>query len=119
MRFVIYAFLFIGTIHLGNLFYGPIIKNHMLEGKMINLVNEPRLKDDRYMLEDLYAYIDDNHIEVDRNQISIHRAGPRQVTLSAKYEIYRKFWFMEKNYVFTPSSANEAVHGIFPDFAAY
>ena len=49
----------------------------------------------------------------------LEATGPKQVTLSAKYEIYRKFWFMEKSYVFKPSSANEAAHGIFPDFAAY
>lgn len=119
MRFVIYGFLFLGAIHLANLFYGPIIKNHMLEGKMIQLSQESRLKDDRYLVKDLVSFIEDNGIELDTNEIKVYHPEPKKVIISAQYEIFRKFWFMEKSFVFEPSSDNAGHHGIIPDFAAY
>lgn len=119
MRFVIYGFIFLGAIHLANLFYGPIIKNHMLEGKMIQLAGESRLKDDRYLLKDLASYIDDNGIDIDPAVIQVYHPEPKKVVISAQYEVYRKFWFMEKSMVFEPTSANAGRHGILPDFAAH
>ena len=119
MRFVIYGFLFLGAIHLANLFYGPIIKNHMLEGKMISLSQESRLKDDRYLIKDLASFIEDNNMELDPATIQVFHPEPKKVVISAEYDVFCKFWFMEKSYSFNPSSANSGRHGIFPDFAAY
>jgi hypothetical protein len=119
MKFLIYGFLMAGSIFLANMFYGPIIKNHMLEGKMINLVNEPRLKDDMYLMADLMDYIEENNIPIKREQITIQRPEPKHVILDGKYEVHCKFYFLEKHYVFKPSTRNEGGHGILPDFAAY
>jgi hypothetical protein len=118
MRFVFFAFCFIGLIHLSALFYGPIVKNHMLEGKMIELSKESRLKDDPYLMKDLNEFIDENHIDIDSKQIVLVHPEPRAVVITAEYEVYCKFWFLEKDYVFSPSSANPS-HGILPDFSAY
>ena len=118
MRFVFYAFCFIGLIHLGNLFYGPIIKNHMLEGKMISLSEESRLKADEYLMKDLVSFIEENHIEVDPKQIALQHPTAKSVVISAKYEVDCKFWFLEKSYVFKPSSASSS-HGIFANFTDY
>ena len=119
MKFLIYGFLLAGSIFLANMFYGPIIKNHMLEGKMINLANERRLKDDPYLLRDLMSFIDENHIQVKKEQISFQRPEPKEVIISAAYTVHCKFYWLEKTYKFTPSTQNEPVHGIIPDFAAY
>ena len=39
--------------------------------------------------------------------------------ISAKYKVHCKFYFLEKKYVFKPTTANEVNHGLVPDFAAY
>lgn len=117
MRFVLYAFVFIGLIHLGNLFYGPVIKNHMLEGKMIQLSEERRLKADYYILKELASFIEDNHIALNPKQISIQHPTPKSVVISAQYEVFCKFWFLERDYVFTPRS-DASGHGLLPDFSA-
>ena len=119
MRFIIYGFLICGSIYLANLFYGPIIKNHMLEGKMINLANEPRLKDDPYIMRDLLGFIDENKMSVEERAITIDHPQPKMVEISAHYEVHCKFWFLEKDYDFRPSTVNEGRHGVLPDFAAY
>jgi hypothetical protein len=118
MRFVIYAFLFIGLIHVGNIFYGPIIKNHMLEGKMISLSTESRLKADQYLLRDLHAFIEEKQIDIDKKNIYLQHPTPKTVVITAKYKVFCKFWMMEKEYEFAVTSDNTA-HGILPDFSAY
>lgn len=118
MRFVIYAFCFIGLIHLGNLFYGPIVKNHMLEGKMISLSSETRLKADQYLLRDLHAFIEEKQIPVNKNEIILQHPTPKTVVITAKYKVFCKFWMLEKEYEFTASSENTD-HSILPDFSAY
>ncbi len=115
MRFVIYAFLFIGLIHSGNIFYGPIIKNHMLEGKMIQLANESRLKADQYLMRDLRAYIEDNSIDIDADKIQIYHPTEKSVVLSANYTVHCQLFNIEKTYVFKPSS-DSSTHGLIPDF---
>lgn len=119
MKFLFFGFVFAGSIFLASMFYGPIIKNHMLEGKMINIANERRLKDDFYLLRDLMSYIDENDIQVKAEQISFYRPSPKEVIISAKYKVYCKFYFLEKKYIFKPTTANEVKHGLVPDFAAY
>jgi hypothetical protein len=119
MKFLVYGFLMAGAIFLANLFYGPIIKNHMLEGKMINLVNERRLKADMYLMRDLMSYVEENNIQVKQEQFVLQRPEPKEVILEAKYTVHCKFYFLEKTYVFKPTTRNESKHGILPDFAAY
>jgi hypothetical protein len=118
MRFLFFAFIFIGLIHLGNLFYGPVIKNNMLEGKMIQLSQEHRMKADMYMLKDLATFIEDNHIELDPKQIAIQHPTAKSVVISAKYDVFCKFWFLEKAYAFEPRS-DAADHRVIPDFRQY
>ncbi|HEX7879156.1 MAG TPA: hypothetical protein VF720_07080 [Candidatus Eisenbacteria bacterium] len=119
MKFLIYGFLLAGAIFLANMFYGPIIKNHMLEGKMINLVNESRLKDDFYLMRDLMSFVEENNIPVKQEQFVLQRPQPKEVILDATYKVDCKFYFLEKHYVFKPTTRNESAHGLLPDFAAY
>lgn len=118
MRFLVFAFIFVGLIHLANLFYAPVIKNNMLEGKMIQLSQEHRLKADMYMMKELTSFIDDNNIELDPKQISIQHPSTKSVVIKAKYDVYRKFWFLEKSYAFEPSS-EASDHRVIPDFTKY
>ena len=118
MKFLFFTFLFLGSLHLANMFYGPVIKNHLLEGKMIELSKEARLKADLYLVKDLASFIDENKIEeLDPATIQVYHPTPKSVVITARYEVYRKFWMLEKDYIFEPSSANKN-HGHFPDFAA-
>ena len=86
---------------------------------IIEADNERRLKDDPYLLRDLMSFIDENHIPVKKEQISFQRPEPKEVIISAAYTVHCKFYWLEKTYKFTPSTQNEPVHGIIPDFAAY
>lgn len=117
MKFLFFMFVFLGSLHLGNLFYGPVIKNHLLEGKMIELSKESRLKADPYLLKDLASFIEENGIEeLDPASVQIFHPTPKSVQITARYEVYRKFWFLERTWIFEPSTQNP--HGIFPDFSA-
>lgn len=117
MKFLFFTFLFLGSLHLANEFFGPVIKNHLLEGKMIELSKEARLKADLYLVKDLASFIDENQIkELDPTTIQVYHPSPKSVVITARYEVYRKFWFLEKDYMFEPSSANSS-HGLLPDFS--
>ena len=115
MRFVIYAFLFIGMIHAGNVFYGPIIKNHMLEGKMIQLSNESRLKADQYLMRDLRAFIEDNNIDINPEKIQLYHPTEKTVVISASYKVHCELLSLKRDYLFKPNSDNPS-HGLTPDF---
>ena len=118
MKFLFFMFAFLGSIHLANMFYGPVIKNHLLEGKMIELSKEARLKADLYLRKDLISFIEENQIDdLDPTTIQVYHPSPKSVVITARYEVYRKFWFLEKDYTFEPSSANSN-HGLLPDFSA-
>lgn len=120
MKFLFFLFVFLGSLHLGNLFYGPVIKNHLLEGKMISLSKESRIKADPYLLKDLASFIDENGIDdLDPATVQIFHPTPKTVQVKARYEVYRKFWFLERTWIFEPSSTNN--HPLLPDFstAAY
>lgn len=119
MKFLFFGFAFAGSVFLATMFYGPIIKNHQLEGMMIKMANERRLKDDFYLLRDLASYIEENKIPLKPEKIIFQRISPKEVIISARYKVHCKFYFLEKTYVFKPSTQNEVNHGMIPDFAAY
>lgn len=117
MKFLFFMFVFLGSLHLGNLFYGPVIKNHLLQGKMIELTKESRLKADQYLVKDLASFIEENGIEeLEVAAIQIIHPTPKTLELRASYEVYREFLFLERTWYFKPSSRNP--HSIFPDFTA-
>lgn len=86
----------------------PLIKNTMIEGKMVDVAGNHGLKSAGEVQVEIMDYIRDKGIDLDESQLIVHQTDDGRIHLAARYETTGTFWKYSRSYVFFPASDAKA-----------
>ena len=99
--------LFLLAMHIAYMFTYPLVKNRMLEAKLVDLASNRAGKTNAALRDDVLTYAFENKIDLTPEDVVVTERNGR-FTIAAYYTTEVTYWAYTRRYAFYPASQESA-----------